>query len=140
MKKTLIVALAGALALSGTALGSDAHAEMAESEHHSTTTTSDKTTTYVGTVSEVDPATSTIIVKSETATAPTKYTYTKETIFNDAQGHVVSYEAVRNAPVTVYYTRDGDRTIVTKVVATKPAGEVETHHESTTTETKHDKY
>ena len=114
---------------------------MGESEQHSTTTTSDKTTTYSGTVSEVDRSSSTIIVKSETATAPTKYTYTKETVFTDPQGHVVTYEAIRNTPVTVYYTRDGDRMIVTKVVSTKPAGAaVETHHESTTTETKHEKY
>lgn len=126
MKKTLIVALASALALGGSALISGARAE--------TSTTTEKTTTYKGTVSEVDPATSSIVVKSETTTAPTKYTYTKETVFTDAQGKVVTYEAVRNAPVTVYYTTDGDRTIVTKVVTTKPA--VETHRETTTTETK----
>lgn len=136
MKKTLIVALSSALALSGSALISGARAEMAESEHRSTTTTSEKTTTYSGTVSEVDPTSSTIIIKSETATAPTKYTYTKETVFTDPQGHVVTYEAIRNTPVTVYYTRDGDRMIVTKVVSTKPAAAVETHRE-TTTETKH---
>jgi hypothetical protein len=134
MKKTFIVALASALALSGSVLVSGARAE-------SSTTTTEKTTTYKGTVSEVDPATSTIVVKSETTTAPTKYTYTKETVFTDVQGNVVTYEAVRNTPVTVYYTTDGDRTIVTKVVSTKPAAPaVETHKESTTTETKHEKY
>jgi hypothetical protein len=125
----MIVALASALALSGGALVSGARADM---------TTTEKTTTYKGTVSEVDPATSTIVVKSETTTAPTKYTYTKETVFTDSQGHVVTYEAMRNTPVTVYYTRDGDRTIVTKVVSTQPAATVE-HHE-TTTETKHESY
>jgi hypothetical protein len=129
MKKTSFVALVGALVLA-IVLVAGARADM---------TTTEKTTTYKGTVSEVDPGSSTIIVKSETATAPTKYTYTKETVFTDSQGHVVTYEAVRNAPVTVYYTQDGDRTIVTKVVATQPAAAVE-HHETTTTETKHEKY
>ena len=129
MKKTSFVALVGALVLA-IVLVTGARADM---------TTTEKTTTYKGTVSEVDPSSSTIIVKSETATAPTKYTYTKETVFTDSQGHVVTYEAVRNAPVTVYYTQDGDRTIVTKVVTTQPAAAVE-HHETTTTETKHEKY
>jgi hypothetical protein len=130
MKKTSMVALASALALSGSLLVSGVRADM---------TTTEKTTTYKGTVSEVDPSSSTIIVKSETETTPEKYTYTKETVFTDAQGHVVTYEAMRNTPVTVYYTRDGDRTIVTKVVASQPAPVVE-HHETTTTETKKSTY
>ena len=128
MRKTWIVsavALGSSLVLSGAIV----RAEMVE--QHSTTT--EKTTTYRGTVSEIDPSSSTIIVRSETATAPTKYTFTKETVFTDPQGHTVSYESVRNAPVTVYYTREGDRMIVTKVETTKPI--TTERRESTTTET-----
>jgi hypothetical protein len=84
-------------------------------------------------VSEINPGTSTMIVKSETATAPVTYNFTKQTTFVDAQGNVVSYETMRNAPVTVEYTKDGDRTIVTRVVATRPA--TVTHKEETTTHT-----
>lgn len=128
MKRALIVTLASALALGGSAYV--ASADMAET--HSKTTTSEKTTTYSGTVSEVDPSSSTIILKSETATAPTRYTYTKETVFTDNSGHVVSYDAIKNSPVTVHYTKDGDRMIVTKVVQTKPAAATEMRKETTT--------
>jgi hypothetical protein len=80
------------------------------------TTTTEKTTTYSGTVSEVNPSASTIILRSESSSAPQTYTYNKETIFTDDTGKVVSYDAIKNSPVTIQYTRDGDRMIVTKVV------------------------
>ena len=98
-----------------------------------TVTTTEKSTTYSGVVSEINPTTSTMIIKSETAPAPVTYTYTKQTAFVDAQGNVVPYETIKNAPVTVEYTKDGDRTIVTRVVATRPA--VVMHKEETTTHT-----
>jgi hypothetical protein len=97
------------------------------------TTTTEKTTTYTGVVSEINPSTSTIVLKSETAPAPVVYHFTKETTFVDAQGNVVSYETIRNAPVTVEYMKEGDQTIVKRVVATRP-GTV-THKEETTTHT-----
>ncbi len=130
MRKTWIAAMAGALALGSTLVVGTATAEMTERS-----TTTEKTTTYSGTVSEIDPSSSTITVRSETATAPTKYVFTKETVFADPQGHVVSYDTMRNSPVTVYYTREGDRMIVSKVVTMKPAGATMEHRESTTTET-----
>jgi hypothetical protein len=129
MRKTWIAAMAGALALGSTVVVSTATAEMTERS-----VTTEKTTTYSGTVSEIDPSSSTITIRSETAPAPTKYTFTKETIFADPQGHVVAYDTIRNTPVTVYYTREGDRMIVSKVVTTKP---VVTEHRETTTETRH---
>ena len=56
--------------------------------------TVEKTTTYKGIVSDVNPTSSTIIMKSETTAAPTSYTYNKETVFMDSQGKVVTYEAI----------------------------------------------
>jgi hypothetical protein len=106
---------------------------VAISSAETVTTTTEKATTYSGVVSEINPTTSTMIIKSETAPAPVTYTYTKQTAFVDAQGNVVSYETIRNAPVTVEYTKDGDRTIVTRVVATRPATVM--HKEETTTHT-----
>lgn len=82
-------------------------------------TTTEKTTTYSGVVTEVNPTTSTILLRTEKVPEPVSYTYTKETAFVDAQGKVVSYETVRNLPVTVEYTMDGNRTIVRRVVVTK---------------------
>jgi hypothetical protein len=98
-----------------------------------TVTKTQKTTTYSGMVSEINPTASTIIVKSETATAPSTYSYTKETVFVDGQGKVVTYETVKNSPVTVEYTTVGDRTIASRVVMTKPGSvtkEVTTHTET----------
>ena len=128
MRKTWIATMAGALALGSTLVVGAATAEMTERS-----VTTEKTTTYSGTVSEIDPSSSTITIRSETAPAPTKYVFTKETVFADPQGHVVTYDTIRNSPVTVYYTREGDRMIVSKVITTKPV--VTEHRESTTTET-----
>ena len=97
------------------------------------TVTTEKTTTYSGVVSEINPTASTIILKSETAPAPVTYNLTKETVFVDGQGKVVTYEAVKNAPVTVEYTKEGERTIVRRVVMTKPGSvtkETTTHTET----------
>lgn len=94
----------------------------------------EKTTSYSGVVSEINPSSSTIILTSETAPAPVTYNFTKETAFVDAQGNVVSYETIRNSPVTVEYTQEGERTIVKRVVATQPAAVV-TRKEETTTRT-----
>jgi len=98
-------------------------------------TTTEKTTTYTGVVSEINPGASTIILKSETAPAPVTYNFTKETVFVDAQGKVVSSETIRNAPVTVEYLKEGDRTIVKRVVVTQQPGSV-TRTEETHTETR----
>ena len=98
-----------------------------------TVTKTEKTTTYSGMVSEINPTTSTIVVKSETATAPATYNFTKETVFVDGEGKVVTYETVKNSPVTVEYTTEGDHTIVRRVVMTKPGSvtkEVTTHTET----------
>ena len=97
-----------------------------------TTTTTEKTTTYKGVVSEVNPSASTIILRSEGASAPRTYTYNKETVFVDPQGKVVSYDTIKDSPVTLSYRTEGDRMIVTKVEATGPRIQ---HRETTTTTT-----
>lgn len=91
------------------------------------------TTTYSGTVSDLSPSTSTIVVKSESSSAPVTYKFSETTTWVDASGNVITSEQVRNSPVTVYYVKDGDSMIVTKVVASKPSSTKET---TTTTTTK----
>jgi len=86
-----------------------------------TETTTTKTTTYTGMVSEVNPATSTIILKSESSNAPVTYTYSKETSFVDANGNVVTSETIRNAPVRVEYSTEDGRTVVRRVIQTGPS-------------------
>ena len=93
--------------------------------------TEETTTTYRGRVTEIDPSSSTFILQSESASAPTKYTFTKKTTFVDAAGNVVTLESIRNSPVTIYSTREGDSTVVSKVVVTKPMGGVIEKREQT---------
>ena len=82
----------------------------------STTTTT--ATTSDGTVSQFGP--DTIVVKSITSTAPLSYSYSKTTTYVDENGNPVSSESVKSgAPVTVYYTQDGDRMVATKVIVRK---------------------
>ncbi|HXC51779.1 MAG TPA: hypothetical protein VN634_12890 [Candidatus Limnocylindrales bacterium] len=111
----------------GLALGLLANASVSYADMESTTTT--KSTTYSGVVSQVDPSSSTIILKSESSPSPVTYTYSKETTFVDSTGRPVSADVIMNSPVTVEYSTEGGRTIVRRVVQTGPA--------RTTTKTTH---
>ncbi len=83
-----------------------------------TTTTTTSATTSDGTVSQFGP--DTIVVKSTTSTAPLTYSYSKTTTYVDENGNAVSSETVKSgAPVTVYYTQDGDKMVATKVIVRK---------------------
>ena len=109
----------------------------------SATSTTTSTTTSAGTVSQFSP--DTIVVKTTTAADPVSYSYTKTTTYVDENGNAVSSETVKSgAPVTVYYTQDGDKMIATKVVVRKTtttttdapiAPAVETKKTTTTTTT-----
>lgn len=73
------------------------------------------TTTTTGTVSELGDGR--IVVRSETEKAPLGYTFTKTTTYEDEAGNPVSVETVRSGlPVTVHYTRDGDRMLANRVI------------------------
>ena len=106
-------------------------------------TVSTVTTESAGTISEMSP--DTIVMRSETSSSPTNYTYTKSTTYVDETGNPVSVETVKSGlPVTVYYTREGDRMIADKVVVRKttttterPGLEEKRTRTSTTTETKY---
>ena len=76
------------------------------------------TTESAGTISEVSP--DTLVIRSETSTTPSRYTYTKKTTYVDERGTPVSMETVKSGlPVTVYYTNDGSRMVADKVVVRK---------------------
>lgn len=90
------------------------------------TTTSDATTgstqtvttTSNGTISEFSP--NTIVVKTSATSDPVSYTSTKTTTYVDENGNPVSVETVKSGlPVTVYYDRDGNKMIATKVIVRK---------------------
>ncbi len=84
----------------------------------STTTTTTSATTSDGTVSQFSP--NTIVVSSTTSAAPVSYSYSKTTTYVDENGNPVASETVKSgAPVTVYYTQDGDKMVATKIIVRK---------------------
>lgn len=102
-----------------------------------TTTT---TTQSAGTISEFGA--DTIIIRSEKAPEPVRYTYSKTTTYVDEAGNPVSMETVKSGlPVTVYYTTTGDRRVASRVVVhrtttTAPTAPVIEKKTTTTTTTK----
>src|SRR5262245_33291159 len=103
MKRYSIVSGFAAAALVGALVG--VPIASAQLEHKEVTT--EKTTTYSGTVTSIEPSSSTIIVRKEASAEPMRYKYTSKTTFVDANGNVVSQETIKNSPVTVYYTGEG---------------------------------
>jgi len=98
-----------------------------------TTTTETSTTTSTGTISTYTPGTDYITFRTSTDAAPVRYYYSKDTTILDPEGNTVTWSAVRpDLPATVYYTRDGERMVVRKIVLSKPTV---TEKETTTTTT-----
>jgi hypothetical protein len=92
-----------------------------------------KTTTTTGTVSEFGPGR--IVIRVESEKLPHGYTFTKTTTYVDENGAPVSVETVKSGlPVTVYYTREGDRMNAIKVIVhkLKPAPGVVIEKKTTT--------
>jgi hypothetical protein len=96
-------------------------------------------TTTLGTISEFSPET--IQIRTEAATAPVAYRYTKSTAYVDETGAPVSIETVKSGlPVTVYYTKSADgliasRVVVRKTVSTVPVTPAVEETKTTTTTT-----
>ena len=117
-----------------------ANVTLAQTAVKETTTT----TTTAGTISEFGPET--IIIRSETAPEPIRYSYTKTTTYVDEAGAPVSIETVKSGlPVTVYYIKVGDKMVASKVIVRKavvkvvPVPTVEEKKTTTTTTTTTDK-
>lgn len=107
------------------------------------TTVETTTTNSAGTISEFSP--DTIVIRSETAPEPVRYSYSKTTTYVDEAGQPVTLETVKSGlPVTVYYTRVGDRlvanrVVVRKTVTTAPTAPAVVEKKTTTTTTTEDK-
>jgi hypothetical protein len=83
-----------------------------------TTTTS---TITAGTIEEFDPSAS-VVVQSRTSTAPLRYTVSRTTTFVDEAGAPIAVERIsRGTPVTIYYLREGDRTLASRVIVHREA-------------------
>lgn len=78
------------------------------------------TTTSAGTITQFGE--DTFVVRTATSTAPLRYSYTKTTTYVDESGNPVSIETVKSGvPVTVYYDKDADKMVATKIVVRRAA-------------------
>jgi len=76
------------------------------------------TTTSLGTFSELGPET--LLIRSSDSPDPVAYTFTKTTTYVDEAGMPVSVQTVKSGqPVTVHYSRVGDKMIATRVIVRK---------------------
>lgn len=92
----------------------------ADEEKTTSTTTTSTMVSPSATISEFSP--NDLEVRTSASSAPLHYVATKTTTFVDENGIPVAMETVKSGlPVTVYYDRDGDRLIATKVVVKKVA-------------------
>jgi hypothetical protein len=101
-----------------------------------TGTTTTATTTSTGTIATYTPDSDYFMFRPSPDVAPVRYYYTKDTTILDPEGHTVTWSAIRpDMPATVYYTSEGDRVVVRKVVLSQPTSVYE-KKETTTTTTK----
>lgn len=101
------------------------------------TTVQTTTTNSAGTITEFSP--DTLVIRTESAPEPIRYSYSKTTTYVDETGAPVSMETVKSGlPVTVYYMKEGDRMVASKVIVrrtVKAAAPVIEEKKTTTTTT-----
>jgi len=101
------------------------------------TTVQTTTTNSAGTITEFSP--DTLVIRTESAPEPVRYSYSKTTTYVDETGAPVSMETVKSGlPVTVYYIKEGDRMVASKVIVrrtVKAAAPVVEEKKTTTTTT-----
>ncbi len=91
------------------------------------------TAPVAGTISTFDPATGALIVTSTNA-SPTTYVYKTGTTIVDEAGNPVAVDVVRSGvPVSVYYTKLGDKMVVSKMIVQRASPVIEQTTTTTTT-------
>jgi hypothetical protein len=102
-----------------------------------TTVTAVEPVEAVGTVTEFAP--DTVVLRTEKATTPVRYSFAKTIEYVDDAGAPVTREVIKTGtPVTVRYIREGDRMLVNRVIVhrtTAVAPETVTTQKTTTTTT-----
>ena len=103
----------------------------------SSTTTTTQTdaaggaTTTVGVVTQMGPET--FLLRTEGAVEPDLYTFSKTTTYVDENGKPVSYDTLKSgAPVTVFYTKVGNKMVASRVMVKAATVETVTDKQTTT--------
>jgi hypothetical protein len=131
MKKLLLIPGVAAIALLWTPV---VHAQAVVRET-TTTTTAAAPMEVAGTITEWSP--DTVIVRENGVAAPVRFAFGDRVEYVDAAGRPVAREVItQGAPVTLRYTRVGDRMLVNRVIVQRTAtAPVATTTETTTTRT-----
>lgn len=113
--------------------GTDVRGQATTTTTASTNTATTVTTTK-GAFTEFVPASETIVVRTETNTAPLRYVVTKQTTIVDEAGVPITVEKISpGSPLSVEYTGTGDRLVASRIVVQKAP--VATERTTTTTTT-----
>jgi hypothetical protein len=116
MKKNTLLTLCGLTLLSLALYAPSAFG--GEEVQKKTTTTTTTTTQSSGTVSQFGP--DSIIIRTTPSASPTTYEFTETTTYVDEAGNPVEVETVKSGvPVTVFYSKSGDKMVATKVIVKK---------------------
>jgi len=100
-----------------------------------TTTT---VTTTNGAFTEYVPKSETVVVRTETSSAPLRYTITKQTTIVDESGVPVAIERISpGSQLAIQYSSAGERLVASRIVVHKPVttAPVVTERQTTTTTT-----
>ncbi len=77
-------------------------------------------TETAGTIDTFSP--DSLVIRSEVASAPTRYVVSRDVAYVDEAGAPVSIEVVKSGvPVTVHYVREADRVVARRVVVRRTA-------------------
>jgi len=103
-------------------------------------------TTTKGAFTEYVPGSETMVVKTETSSAPLRYVVSKQTTIVDESGAPVAIERISpGSPLSIQYTGTGEQLVASRIVVQKPAAvttepvttaPVATQQETTTTTTR----
>jgi hypothetical protein len=85
-------------------------------------TTTTTVTTTRGAFTEYVPGSETVVVRSETNSAPVRYVVTKQTTVVDETGAPVVLERIpAGSPLSIQYTGTGERLVASRIVVQKAA-------------------
>ena len=79
-------------------------------------------TTTKGSFTEYVPGSETMVVRTETSSAPLRYVVSKQTTIVDESGAPVAIERISpGSPLSIQYTGTGEQLVASRIVVQKPA-------------------
>ena len=79
-------------------------------------------TTTKGAFTEYVPGSETMVVRTETSSAPLRYVVSKQTTIVDVSGAPVAIERISpGSPLSIQYTGTGEQLVASRIVVQKPA-------------------